>query len=91
MNIMFEETIFPPREKPINKLRSYAGGFKFWFEKIDSSNNLMVKCPRCNSIFCLEKNVFSEHTLKLAIQSQEYYFLHLIRTKCNGCRDMMYA
>jgi len=91
MNIMFKETIFPSKKEPTDKSKSYAGGFEYWFERIDGSNNLMVKCPKCNSIFCLEKNIFNVQNVKTGIRTQGYYFLHLIRTKCNGCRDIMYA
>jgi len=89
MNIIFEETIFPPVLKKVYTEKSYVGGFDFWFEKTTNSSNLMVRCPNCNTVFCLEANVVNEKILRIGIRNSGYYFAQLIKKKCDGCLDAM--
>lgn len=89
MNIMFNETIFPSVIKKVTTEKSYVGGFDFWFEKTIISSNLMVRCPNCNTVFCLEANVVDEKILRMGIRNQGYYFAQLIKKQCNGCLDSM--
>jgi len=88
MSIIFSETIFPPQPKKIEKEVSYAGGFEFWFEDNNyGSRKLMTTCPKCATIFCLQKTVINEKITKIAVRTQGYYYQGLIKKNCPYCND----
>lgn len=96
MSVHFQEIIFEKVIKILPIINTKEYNFNYWFSTNlkgiytgDISYRLMVRCPKCRTVFCLVDTIYDRDIRIAAIQESPELYYNSIIIHCKKCNPPM--